>query len=68
MDNDDEAARGVAHFQVTRQPDGRFHWKLINPRGTPMGRSVETFETEDEALANAELARRLISQAPIRRP
>jgi hypothetical protein len=67
MDSDDETARGVAHFQIVSQPDGRFHWELINPHGTPMGRSVETFETEDGAVANAELARRLISQAPIKR-
>jgi hypothetical protein len=66
MDSD-EAARGVAHFQIVREPDGRFHWSLINPHGTPLGRGVETFETEDAAVANAELARRLISEAPIKR-
>jgi len=27
----DEEVRGVAHFQVVEQPDGRYHWQLINP-------------------------------------
>jgi hypothetical protein len=63
----DNAARGVAHFQVVHQADGRFHWTLINPHGTPTTRSLETFATEDEALANAEYVRRLISGAPIKR-
>jgi hypothetical protein len=31
-----------------------------------MGRSMATFDTEDEAFANAEYARRVISQAPVR--
>jgi hypothetical protein len=66
MDSDD-AARGVAHFKVIHQADGRFHWELINPHGTSMGRSMETFDSEDEAFANAEFVRRLISQAPITR-
>jgi hypothetical protein len=44
----DDAARGAAHFKVVHQPDGRFHWKLINPHGTPVVRSMETFVTEDE--------------------
>jgi hypothetical protein len=66
MDSDD-AGRGVAHFKVIHQADGRFHWALVNPHGTPMGRSQGTFDTEDEAFADAEYARRLISQAPITR-
>jgi hypothetical protein len=66
MDSDD-AARGVARFMVIHQSDGRFHWELINPHGTPMGRSQATFDTEDEAFSNAEYARRLISQAPVTR-
>lgn len=65
--DDDEAARGVAHFQVVAELGGRFHWALINPHGTPALRSMETFDTEDEAAANAEYVRRLISGAPIRR-
>jgi hypothetical protein len=64
----DKAARGVAHFQVVQQTDGRFHWKLINPHGTPTAHSMETFATENEAIANAEYAQRLISGAPIKRP
>jgi len=56
------------HFKVVRQQDGRFHWELINPHGTPAARSMETFATEDEAAANAEYAQRLISRAPIERP
>jgi hypothetical protein len=64
MDSDD-AARGVARFKVVHQSDGRFHWELINPHGSAMGRSMGTFDTEDEAFANAEFARRLISQAPV---
>lgn len=67
MAESDNAARGVAHFQVVHQADGRFHWALINPHGTPATRSLETFATENEALANAEYVRRLISGAPIKR-
>ncbi len=63
----DDAARGVARFMVIHQADGRFHWELINPHGTPMGRSMATFDTEDEAFTNAEYARRLIGQAPVAR-
>jgi hypothetical protein len=63
-----EAARGVAHFQVIQQSDGRYHWEMINPHGTPTVRSMETFATEDEAVADAEHVRQLISGAPIRRP
>jgi hypothetical protein len=66
MDSDD-AARGVARFKVIHQTDGRFHWVLVNPQGTPMGRSMATIDTEDEAFTNAEYARRLISQAPVTR-
>jgi hypothetical protein len=54
-------------FKVVHQSDGRFHWELINPHGTPAARSMETFATEDEAAGNAEYARRLISHAPIKR-
>ena len=63
--DDDAAARGIAHFQVVQAGD-RFHWELINPHGTPMGRGMESFETEEEALADAEHVRRLISHGPIR--
>jgi hypothetical protein len=56
------------HFKVVRQTDGRFHWELINPHGTPAARSMESFATEDEAAANAEYARRLIGHAPIEYP
>jgi hypothetical protein len=56
------------HFKVVHQRDGRFHWELINPHGTPAARSMETFATEDEAAANAEYVRQLISRAPIKRP
>ncbi len=66
MTESDNAARGVAHFQVVHQADGRFHWALINPHGTPAIRSLETFATENEAIANAEYVRRLISGAPIK--
>jgi hypothetical protein len=63
----DDAARGVVvRFKVIHQADGRFHW-VVNPHGTPMGHSMATFDTEDEAFSNAEYARRLISQAPITR-
>jgi hypothetical protein len=62
----DDAAGG--RFKIVRQSDGRFHWELINPHGTPAMRSMGTFATEDEAAANAEDARRLIGQAPIKRP
>jgi hypothetical protein len=65
MDSDD-AARGGVHFKVIHQADGRFYWQLVNPHGTPMGRSMATFDTEEEAFANAEYARRVISQAPVR--
>jgi len=64
----DDVARGIAHFQVVHQPDGRFRWDFINPHGTPATHSMDTFATEDEAVANAEYARRLIGGAPVRRP
>ena len=67
MTESDDAAV-AARFKVVRQPDGRFHWKLINPHGTPAVRSMGTFATEDEAVANAEYAQRLISRAAIERP
>ncbi len=66
IENDDRAVR--PHFKVVRERDGRFHWELINPHGTPAARSMETFATEDEAAANAEYAQQLISRAPIERP
>jgi uncharacterized protein YegP (UPF0339 family) len=64
----DEEARGVAHFQVVRQSDGRYHWQLVNPHGTPAARSTDTYATEDEAVAAVEQARRLIGEARITRP
>ena len=57
----------LPHFKVVLQTDGRFHWELINPHGTPAARSMETFDTEDEAVANAEHARQLISRAAVER-
>jgi hypothetical protein len=63
----DDLATGVAHFKIVPDHDGRFHWELINPHGTPMGRAMESFDSEDEAVANAEYAQRLISRAPITR-
>lgn len=65
IENDDSGV--VPRFKVVHQSDGRFHWELINPHGTPAARSMATFATEDEAVANAEYARRLISSAPIER-
>ena len=67
LSESDDEARGVAHFKVVEQSDGRFHWEMINPHGTPTARSMETYAIEDEAVAAAELARRLISGAPIAR-
>jgi hypothetical protein len=66
IESDDAAV--APHFKVIHQRDGRFHWELINPHGTPAARSMETFATEDEAAANAEYAQQLISRAPIKRP
>ena len=63
IESDDAAI--LLRFKVVRRHDGQFHWELINPHGTPAARSMETFATEDEAFANAEYARRLISRAPI---
>ena len=63
----DAEVRGVAHFRVVKQPDGRYHWQLVNPRGTPAPRSNDSYATEDEAVAAVEQARRLIGQAPIKR-
>jgi hypothetical protein len=63
----DDAAVVLPHFKVVQQTDGRFHWELINPHGTPAARSMETFDTEDEAVANAEYARQLIGRAPVTR-
>jgi len=61
----DAAAIGVAHFKVVRDVRGQFHWELFNPQGTAMGRSMGDFDTEDEAVANAEYAQGLIDQLPI---
>ena len=66
IEGDEAAVR--PHFKVVEQRDGRFHWELINPHGTPAARSRESFATDDEAVANAEYAQRLISRAPIERP
>ena len=66
IESDDAAVD--PHFKVIHGRDGRFHWELINPHGTAAARSIETFATEEEAAANAEYARRLISRAPIKRP
>ena len=63
-----EEAMGVAHFQVVEQPDGRYHWQLVNPHGSPAARSSDSYATPDETVAAAEQARRLIGQAPIKRP
>lgn len=57
----------IGRFKIRRDVDGRFYWEVINPHGTPAMRSMGTFDTEDEAAANAEYARLLISQAPIER-
>ena len=65
MAESDDEARQVAHFQVVEQ-NGCFHWELINPHGTPQARSMADYDTEGEAAAAAEDARRLISGAPIR--
>jgi hypothetical protein len=65
IDGDDPAVR--PHFRVIRGGDDRFYWELINPHGTPAARSMETFATEDEAVANAEYARQLIASAPVER-
>jgi hypothetical protein len=61
----DDAAVVLPHFKVVHQLDDRFHWELINPNGTPAARSMGTFETEDEAVANAQYAQQLISRAPV---
>jgi hypothetical protein len=63
----DPPVLGSVHFKVVRQNDDRFFWELFNPHGTPIFRSIDTFDTEDEAVANAEYAQRLISQAPVMR-
>ena len=65
---DDTAAAGVAHFQIVSESDGRYHWELINPHGTPAARSSASYASEEEAVAGAEQARRLIGQAAIKRP
>jgi len=67
MADEDDAARGARRFQIVFQGDGRYHWRLFNPQGTPQARSMDSYATEDEAVAAAEEARRLISGAPITR-
>jgi uncharacterized protein YegP (UPF0339 family) len=64
---DDDVARRLGHFHLVHQSDGRFHWELVNPRGTPTARSMEDYATEAEAADGAEQARRLIAGAPISR-
>ena len=63
-ESDDSAVS--PYFKVV-ESDGRFHWELINPHGTPAARSMESYATEDEAFAAAAHAQRLISKAPIKR-
>jgi hypothetical protein len=63
----DHAAVVLPHFKVIHRTDGRFHWELINPHGTAAARSMGTFATENEAVANAEYAQQLISRAPVTR-
>jgi hypothetical protein len=63
----DETGHGLLCFKVVHQSDGRFHWHLINPHGTPVVRSMGSFATEEEAFANAEYAKELISRAPVTR-
>jgi hypothetical protein len=46
---------------------GSTHWELINPHRTAAARSMGTFATENEAVANAEYAQQLISRAPVKR-
>ena len=67
MTESDDPAVVLPHFKVVHQSDGRFHWELINPHGTPAARSMEAFDTEDEAVANAEYAQQLISRARVER-
>ena len=67
MTESEDAAVALPHFKVVQHTDGRFHWELINPHGTPAARSMETFDTEAEAVANAEYAQQLISRAPVTR-
>jgi hypothetical protein len=67
MKDDADDAIGVAHFKIVKESNRRFHWELFNPHGTPLGRAMESFDTEEEAVANAELARRLIGHVPIKR-
>jgi hypothetical protein len=67
LTEDDDAAVVLPYFKVVHQTDGRFHWELINPHGTPAARSMETFATEDAAVANAEHAQQLIGRAQIKR-
>jgi hypothetical protein len=42
-------------------------WELINPYGTPEAESMLTFETEDDAVASAELVRQRVSKLPVER-
>ena len=42
----DDPARGVTHFKIVQGHEARFHWELINPHGTPMGRAMESFDTQ----------------------
>jgi len=63
----DEPDRGVARFQIVREINGRYYWRLINPSGTPEARSTADYATEDEAVIAAEHAKRLISHAPVTR-
>jgi uncharacterized protein YegP (UPF0339 family) len=64
---DDDRSAGAAHFQIIHESNGRYHWQLINPHGTPAARSMESYDTEDDAVAAAEQARRVIGQAPVKR-
>jgi uncharacterized membrane protein len=67
MLDSEDATAGVGRFQIVSQKDGRYHWQLFNPQGTPAVRSLGSYATEEEAVAVALEAQRLISRAPIER-
>ena len=67
--DDQERCRGRRPPFQGRPREGRpLPLGADQPSWHPAARSMETFATEDEAAANAEYARRLISRAPVKGP
>ena len=65
MPHDQSEARNLCRFQILRDRDGKYRWRVFNDAGTMIGRHRQGFSTEAEARRDAEKFRELIADAPI---